>query len=302
MTMSSFLSRWTGRPEREESLLPDADRSPPDALPVPKRRNQSLAWAASPSLERIHRELDEQIRAIEEAKRLLEERLSPFQRHLWEQRRNVDQALKQLEARFKPVRQYIEGQEHNLERVGMHLNTELKDQFDTFEKFLAEQRQILERAQRYLEEQPRPMASREEDGHPADALDQGLLGARQGPQRDRVLHFHHVVEDLIRETDEPQVDARGRPPSEVGQRILHERDRVQVPVHDRVLELQATHFPRSVGAAGGAARHTAHRPLEVADHRILRRRRLGTVALRTIRRSYQVMRSSNRTSPSAASS
>ena len=156
--MSSFLSRWTGRPEREETLLAEDDRAEPESLPAPKRRNQGLAWSASPSLERIHRELDDQIRIIESAKRLLEDRLSPFQRHLWEQRRNVDMALKQLEGRIKPLRQYIEGQEHNLERIGMHLNNELRDQFETFEKFLGEQRQILERAQRYLEEQPRPLA------------------------------------------------------------------------------------------------------------------------------------------------
>jgi chromosome segregation ATPase len=161
--MSTFLSRWTGRPEREDTPLGDVEHNQPDSLPAPKRRPQGLTWAASPSLERIHRELDEQIRTIEEAKRLLEERLSPFQRHIWEQRRNVDQALKQLEARIKPLRQYLEGQENNLERVGMHLKTELTDQFETFEKFLAEQRQILERAQRYLEEQPRPMAQYLED-------------------------------------------------------------------------------------------------------------------------------------------
>jgi hypothetical protein len=161
--MSTFLSRWTGRPEREDTLLGDVERSQPEPLPAPKRRGQGLAWSASPSLDRIQRELDEQIRTIEEAKRLLEERLSPFQRHVWEQRRNVDQALKQLEARIKPLRQYIEGQESNLERVGMHLKTELTDQFETFEKFLAEQRQILERAQRYLEEQPRPLAQYLED-------------------------------------------------------------------------------------------------------------------------------------------
>jgi len=161
--MSTFLSRWTGRPEREETFPGEVEPSQPESLPAPKRRSQGLTWAASPSLERIQRELDEQIRTIEEAKRLLEERLSPFQRHLWEQRRNVDQALKQLESRVKPLRQYLEGQENNLERVGMHLKTDLADQFDTFEKFLAEQRQILERAQRYLEEQPRPMAQYLED-------------------------------------------------------------------------------------------------------------------------------------------
>jgi hypothetical protein len=159
--MSTFLSRWTG--QREETVQGDVEQSQPEPLPAPKRRSQGLTWAASPSLERIHRELDEQIRTIEEAKRLLEERLGPFQRHMWEQRRNVDQALKQIEARIKPLRQYLEGQENNLERVGMHLKTELTNQFDTFEKFLAEQRQILERAQRYLEEQPRPMAQYLED-------------------------------------------------------------------------------------------------------------------------------------------
>jgi hypothetical protein len=158
MSTSSFLSRWTGRPEPGEDPLPEADRPQAEIPSAAKRRNQSLAWSASPSLERIHREFDEQIRAIEEAKRLLEDRLAPFQRHLWEQRRNVDQALKQLDGRVKPLRQYLEGQIHNLERVGMHLNTELKDQFEAFQKFLAEQRQILERANRYLEEQPRPLS------------------------------------------------------------------------------------------------------------------------------------------------
>ena len=161
--MSTFLSRWTGRPESEGEPPRPVEPNQPEALPAPKRRSQGITWAASPSLERIHHELDAQIRTIEEAKRLLEERLSPFQRHVWEQRRNVDQSLKQLEARIKPLRQYLEGQENNLERVGMHLKTELKDQFEAFEKFLAEQRQILERAQRYLEEQPRPMAQYLED-------------------------------------------------------------------------------------------------------------------------------------------
>ena len=163
VTMSSFLSRWTGRPEREETFLGNVEQGQPEPLPAPKRRPQALTWAASPALERVQRELDEQVRTIEEAKRLLEERLSPFQRHLWEQRRNVDQALKLLEARIKPLRQYIAGEESNLERVGSVLKTDLTDQFEAFEKILTEQRQILERAQRYLEEQPRPLAQFLED-------------------------------------------------------------------------------------------------------------------------------------------
>lgn len=163
MSTSSFLSRWTGRPDQGEDPPTDAERPVPDLLPSPKRRAVTSVWSTSPALERIYQELDEQIRSIEEAKRLLEERLGPFQRHLLEQRRNVDQALKQLEARIKPLRQYLEGQGHNLERVGAHLNTELKDQFDAFDRFLAEQRQILERANRFLEEQPRPLAQYLED-------------------------------------------------------------------------------------------------------------------------------------------
>jgi len=163
MATSSFLSRWTGRPESENEGAPEVDRPLPDVPPTQKRRSQMSLWNASPSLERIYQEFDEQIRLIEEAKRLLEERLAPFQRHLLEQRRNVDQCLKQLEGRVKPLRQYLEGQEHNLERVGMHLNTELREQFDSFQKFLGEQRQILERATRYLDEQPRPLAQYLED-------------------------------------------------------------------------------------------------------------------------------------------
>jgi chromosome segregation ATPase len=134
------------------------DRPPVDVAYGTKRRNGPLTWSASPSLERIQRELDEQIRAIEEAKRLLEERLGPFQRHVWEQRRNIEQALKQLEVRMKPLRLYVEGQSNNMERITQHLASELRDQFEAFQGFLADQRQIIERAQRYLEEQPRPLA------------------------------------------------------------------------------------------------------------------------------------------------
>jgi hypothetical protein len=163
MTQSSFLSRWTGRPEGGENPSLEPDR-PMTEMPQPiKRRSQLSVWSSSPSLERIYQDFDEQIRVIEEARRLLEERLAPFQRHVLEQRRNVDQCLKQLDGRVKPLRQYLEGQASNLERVGMHLNTELKEQFDDFERFLAEQRQILERANRYLDEQPRPLAQYLED-------------------------------------------------------------------------------------------------------------------------------------------
>jgi predicted nucleic acid-binding Zn-ribbon protein len=163
MAQSSFLSRWTGRPEAGENPIADMDRSPQEILPSLGRRSQVSVWSSSPSLERLYQEFDEQVRIIDEARRLLEERLAPFQRHLLEQRRNVDQWLKQLDARIKPLRQYLEGQGSNLERVGMHLNTELKEQFEDFDRFLSDQRQILERANRYLDEQPRPLAQFLED-------------------------------------------------------------------------------------------------------------------------------------------
>jgi hypothetical protein len=163
MPHSSFLSRWTGRPEPGDTPPSAPDRPSQDAPAPPPRQSQLSVWTLSPALERIRRELDEQAGIIEDAKRLLEERLAPFQRHLVEQRRHVDECLKQLDARIKPLRQFLEGQGSNLERVGTHLSGELKEQFEDFEGFLAEQRQALERANRYLDEQPRPLAQYLED-------------------------------------------------------------------------------------------------------------------------------------------
>jgi hypothetical protein len=143
--------------------LVGSQASSSEKTPPVKRRNHLSVWSVSPSLERIHQELEEQVRVVEEAKRLIEERLAPFQHHLLEQRRNVDQSLKQLDARLRPLRQFLEGQGGNLEQVGIHLNADLKAQFEDFGRFLAEQRQILERANRYLDEQPRPLARYLED-------------------------------------------------------------------------------------------------------------------------------------------
>ena len=163
---SSFLSRWTGKGEpgddREDPLSPslgEAERQVNADTFLPGKRTSApiVAWSASPSLEKISREFEEQMRAIEEARRYLEDRVSPFQRHLAKQRRNTDQALKQLEARVRPLRQYLEGQEQNLGRVNQHLNSELRDQFDAFGRFLTDQQRILELATRYLDDQPRPI-------------------------------------------------------------------------------------------------------------------------------------------------
>ncbi len=163
---SSFLSRWTGKGEPEDDQpdlmppsLPEVDRpAPPETFALGKRGSSPMvSWSASPSLEKISRELEEQMKTIEEVRRYLEDRVSPFQRHLAKQRRNADQALKQLEARVRPLRQYLEGQEQNLGRVNQHLSAELRDQFDTFGRFLADQQRILEMATRYLDDQPRPI-------------------------------------------------------------------------------------------------------------------------------------------------
>ncbi|MCI0407290.1 MAG: hypothetical protein L0191_01790, partial [Acidobacteria bacterium] len=163
LSMSSFLFRKSDSPERGESQVADPERFTPDLLPQPQAASEASIWSASPSLERIQRQFDEQIRAIGEAKRLLEERLAPFQQHLLELRRNVDRALKQLEAHLKPLRQYLEGQRDQLERIGTKQNVEQKDEFDPVDRFLAEQRQILEQANRHLEEQQRPLIQYLED-------------------------------------------------------------------------------------------------------------------------------------------
>ena len=157
MAPSSFLSRWTGRSEPGDTAAPAVEQPAPDASAPEANRRLLSVWSISPSLEKIRQALDEQAGIIADAKRLLEERLAPFQRHLMEQRRHVDLCLKQLDARLKPLRQFLEGQGSNLERVGMHLSGELKEQFEDFEGFLAEQRKTLERANRYLDEQPLPL-------------------------------------------------------------------------------------------------------------------------------------------------
>ena len=163
MAQSSFLSRWTGRPEPGETPSPGSEQSSQEVSAPPTRRSQLSIWSISPSLERIRQDLDEQAGIIGDAKRLLEERLAPLQRHLVEQRRHVDQCLKQLDARLKPLRQFLEGQGNNLERVGTHLSAELKEQFEDFEAFLAEQRKTIERANRYLDDQPQPLGQYLED-------------------------------------------------------------------------------------------------------------------------------------------
>ncbi len=156
--ISSLLSGTSAGPKQGENHRADSEGFQPEPLPAPKPGSEtSPLWAASPSLERLQRQFDEQIRAIEQVKRLLEERLRPFPTHVRELRRCVDEALKQLEVRLKPLRQYLEGQRDSLDRVSMQKNMELKDEFDPVSGFLADQRRMLERAHLYLEEQPRSL-------------------------------------------------------------------------------------------------------------------------------------------------
>lgn len=158
---SSFLSRWSGRGEQEGMSAERA--SSPDPLPVGRWGPPSVNWSASPSLEKLAREFEEQLKAIEAARRYLEDRVAPFQRHLAVQQKNADQSLKQMEARLRPLRQYLEGQELNLNRVSQHLTADLREQLDSFGQYLSEQKQILEKATQYLDEQPRPIQRYTED-------------------------------------------------------------------------------------------------------------------------------------------
>src|SRR5512137_1543822 len=107
MAQSSFLSRWTGRPVPDETPSPAPDQPAQEGSAPETSRSHLSVWSISPSLERIRQELDEQAGIIAEAKRVLEERLAPFQRHLVEQRRHVDQCLRQLGARLKPLREFL---------------------------------------------------------------------------------------------------------------------------------------------------------------------------------------------------
>ncbi len=116
-----------------------------------------FSWSLSPTLQKIYQGLEEQQRIVEQLKAYLEERLAPFQHHLVEQRRNIDQALRHLESQLKPLRQYIQAETQNLDRVTAYLDGGLREQFEAFEQFLASQKGVLEEANQYIKEQPRPL-------------------------------------------------------------------------------------------------------------------------------------------------
>lgn len=122
-----------------------------------------FSWSSSPTLQRIYQGLEEQHRIIDQFKAYLEERLAPLQQHMNEHQRYTGQALKHVESRLKPLRQYVRGGTQDLNRVTAHLEADLKEHFEAFERFLASQRNLLEKANQHIEKQPRPLQTYLED-------------------------------------------------------------------------------------------------------------------------------------------
>ncbi|MFQ5880890.1 MAG: hypothetical protein ACE5I9_00270 [Candidatus Methylomirabilales bacterium] len=202
--MRFTIFRWPPRPEGSAGGLQDDDASEagyPGAREEAERRSAMFSWSASPALQKIYQGLEEQQRILEQLRRYLEERLSPFQRHIGEQRRHTDQALKHLESRLKPLRQYIQGEEQNVERVMAHLQAGLRNQFEAFEQFLASQKGLLEKANQYIEEQPRPLATYLEDERQAVEMIYRDLEQRL----DRFIQNLWEQQKILETLNEPQI-------------------------------------------------------------------------------------------------
>ena len=120
-------------------------------------------WSASAALQEIYQSLEEQRQILNQLKLCLDERLVPFQYHVGEHQRNVDLAIRQIESRLKPLRQYIQGEHQNLERITCHLDGPVREQFEGFGHFLATHHDLLEQANRYIEERRRPLQKYLED-------------------------------------------------------------------------------------------------------------------------------------------
>lgn len=120
-------------------------------------------WFTSTALQEIYQSLEEQRQILNQLKLYLDERLVPFQYHVGEHQRNVDLAIRQLEGRLKPLRQYMQGEQQSLERITCYLDGTVREQFEGFEQFLATQHDLLEQANRYIEERRRPLQKYLED-------------------------------------------------------------------------------------------------------------------------------------------
>lgn len=140
-----------------------SERRPNDAQPVRYkllRRKQMYPWSASAALQEIYQSIEEQRQILNQLKTYLDERLVPFQYHVGEHQRNIDLALRQLEGRLKPLRQYIQREHQNLERITCGA---VREQFEESEQFLATHHDLLEQANRYIEECRRPLQKYLED-------------------------------------------------------------------------------------------------------------------------------------------
>lgn len=131
-------------------------------------------WSSSLPLKKIRGVLEEQQRILDQLKAYLEVRLAPFQRHVGEQRRNVYHALRHVESRLGPVREYFQGEQRNLEQMTADLKARLGAAFEhdlplykdlleeinqrierecrSFQAYLEDERQAVERVHRDLEE------------------------------------------------------------------------------------------------------------------------------------------------------
>lgn len=122
-----------------------------------------FSWSSSPALLRIYKALEEYQQTIDQLRAYLEQTLTPFQNHVFAQRRHVERSLEHLESRLTPLRECVQGETENLTRVTAHLETDLPEHFEAFEHCLASQRALLEQANHYMEEQPRPLQTYLED-------------------------------------------------------------------------------------------------------------------------------------------
>jgi hypothetical protein len=152
----TFLSGWGKKPARPPEPAPPPEPVKPAAeAPASIRQNdgEAISWSSWPSLEKVHRNLEEQQRVIDEVRRYLEARLRPFQKYLAAQERGLSLALRHLEAKLAPVKEYLRSQEQSLARVGQALDQAALQTFESFGRYLAEH---LQRSWRFLEEQPKP--------------------------------------------------------------------------------------------------------------------------------------------------
>lgn len=153
---STFMSGWRKKATRAPEPMPVPERPKPPGDPVTSIRQndgEAVSWSSWPSLEKVHRNLEEQQRVIDEVRRYLEARLRPFQKYLAAQERGVSLALRHLEGKLAPVKEYLRSQEQGLERVGQAMDQAALQTLESFGRYLAEH---LQRSWRFLEEQPKP--------------------------------------------------------------------------------------------------------------------------------------------------